>query len=495
MITAFIGETEVVSNKTFSIKEEMLTTSSTILNNCYPLAWENSKDYTSNFFFPKDYSNCEIYKGGQLIFAGLVKNSGDISLRPTDPKFCSLQILDYKALLSEGETLDYVISDKTIPEAIQMVIDSVADYGFVVGVININDTTSKIGAYSTLNKTPYDVFQYLAEISISKWFTRVIDKNTIAIDFYSPELMPRADDIKYTQEYFEEKNIIDISFSFGTRDYRNKQTIISDKVFASIDTDENIIANGYQTSFEASGTIGVIKNIYVNGVLKTVGTNTEKELGIYADFYYSPGTNTIEANSNYVAGTVIRVVYTPLVKGRQIVYNNNEITRIANQTGRKGTISRYETRNDVLSSDELDKVAQSYIKYKGTAEIILTVKTQDNDLFNLGEQVYFDIPEVPDLAVDYMVKTKETEITQTGSDGVIFYTYTLSSNYDSESAINYFDNQRRKAEGNITQDEFITRNIDIESSANIIFDNLDVTETTLEGDNTLNSILNSPFIN
>ena len=43
------------------------------------------------FTFPKDYSSCEIYNS-QLIFAGIVKNSGEISLNPYDPKYCSLNI-------------------------------------------------------------------------------------------------------------------------------------------------------------------------------------------------------------------------------------------------------------------------------------------------------------------------------------------------------------------------------------------------------------------
>lgn len=476
MIQIYIGEKEVLSNKTFTITEELLRASSTILNNCYPKCWETTRNYTNNFFFPKNYSNCKILKDNNLIFAGIVKNSGDISLRPTDPKYCSLQILDYKTLLSEGQTLDFVISNKTIIQAINMVVDAISDYGFVVGNIVLSNGSDTIGSYSTLNKTPYDVFQYLADISQSKWFTRMIDEDTVAIDFYTPMLMERAEDIQYTKEYFEENNIIDLSFSFGTRDYRNKQTILSDQVYGDIDTDEDIIANGYQTNYEASGIIGVLKNIYVNGVEKTIGTTTEKNLGIYADFYYSPGGSIIEANDNYIAGTRIRVVYTPLVKGRQIVYNNSEINRISNQIGRNGTIARYETRNDILSSDELNQVAQTYIQYKGTPEIILTIKTKDIDLFNIGQQVYFDMPDVPDLATDYMVKRKDTEITQTGESGVIFYTYQLTSNYNSETAINYFDNQRNKTNGNITEDEFITRNIDIENTANIIFDNLRVAE-------------------
>ena len=63
MIKMFINDEEVVSNKELTIKEEMLTTPSTILNNCYPKSWENVKDYVSKFYYPKDYSRCIIAKG------------------------------------------------------------------------------------------------------------------------------------------------------------------------------------------------------------------------------------------------------------------------------------------------------------------------------------------------------------------------------------------------------------------------------------------------
>ena len=71
----------------------------------------------------------------------------------------------------------------------------------------------------------------------------------------------------------------------------------------------------------------------------------------------------------------------------------------------------------------------------------------------------------------------------------------MTSSFNSESAINYFDNQRAKNKGNIGAGESITRNIDIDNSTNIIFDNLDVEEIEITGDNALNSVLNSPFIN
>ena len=63
MIKMFINDEEVVSNKELAIKEEMLSTPSTILNNCYPKAWENIKDYVSKFYYPRDYSRCIIAKG------------------------------------------------------------------------------------------------------------------------------------------------------------------------------------------------------------------------------------------------------------------------------------------------------------------------------------------------------------------------------------------------------------------------------------------------
>jgi hypothetical protein len=492
MIQMYINDEEVVSNKDFTIVEEMLATSSTILNNCYPKTWEEDHDYVSRFYYPKDYSLCKILKDNALIFAGCVKNSGNISLRPQDPKYCALQILNFKTFLSEGETLDFVISNKTINEAIEMVVNAISDYGVVLGNINILNGNDIIGAYSTLNKTAYDVFQYLSDISQSRWSTRTIDVNTIAVDFYDPSLMPRGINIDYTDEWFETNVISGLSFSYGTRDYRNKQVMLSKEVYADIDYDETLIANGFDRTFSTINSIGVMKSIVINGENLSFATNSDKEIGIQADFYYTPGTNQIQQNeSNNIVegGTQIIVSYTPLVQGRQIVYNYDEVNRITNQLGRKGVIARYEDRNDVLSSDELRKVGQSYIKYKGTAEIKLNVVSQVN-LWEVGQIVYFDAP-IDELKQDYMVKKKSIQIIASVEN--VFYTYELSSNFNSESAINYFDNQRSKTTGNISSGEFITRNIDIESSAMIIFKNLNITEEPIIGDNILDSTLNSPL--
>lgn len=475
MIKMFIGDEEVVCNKEITITEEMLSTSSTILDNCYPKSWEQTKDYTSNYYYPEDYSKCKIYDDDEMIFCGVVKNTGDISLNPRNPHFCSLQILDFKTFLSEGETLDFVIANKTVEQAINMVIEAVKDYGFELGSLNIFGKDDIIGAYSTQNKSAYDVFQYLADITQSKWNTRVIDENTIAIDFYDPTLMSRADNLKYTIDYFEENKIKDINFNYGTRDYRNKQVMLSDKVYASIDYNETIIADGYAKTFTTQQKIGIIKQIKVNGIETTFATNTDKELGIEAEFYYTSDDTTIESTNLIGSGIIIEIIYVPLVQGRQIVYNYDEVERIRENTKRKGVIARYENRNDVQSSDELNKVGQAYLRYKGSAEINLNVLTYNKDLYKIGQIVHFEAP-LPELSTDYMVKSKETQIISPGDFSEVFYTYKLVSNFNSENAINYFDNQRNKMVGNIGQGEYITRNIDIENASLIYFDNLGFAE-------------------
>lgn len=500
MLKMMIGNEEVVCDKNIIIKEEMLSASSTILNNCYPKSWENDKDYVSRFYYPQDYSKCTIERiengSSELIFSGIVKNTSDISLNPREPKYCSIQILSYKTLLSEGDTLDFVISNKTINEAIQMVVDSVSKYGFVLGNVNILNGDEVIGAYSTLNKTAYDVFQYLAEISGAKWQTRVIDDTTLAIDFYDPTLMPKGTTIEYSKEWAESNNLVDLKFKYGTYDYRNKQIMLSSEMFGDITYNEKFVANGYSYEYVTADRIGRVTSIKVNGIEKTIADEVEKDNGVYANFYYKSGDTSFTQNTSdsiLAPGSVIQLEYTPIINGREIISNADEIDRVANQLGVNGVISRYEERNDVTDSNQLISIGSTYLKYKGEAEIILTITTHNNNLYEVGQVVDFIAP-IGNLSKQYLVKSKEINILAVGNGTwELFYTYELSSTFNGEKAINWFDNQRNKSQGNITEGSYINRNIDIESTANIIWDNLQVQEVevdeTYPAENTLDSVI------
>lgn len=489
-----INNEEVICSKDFTIEQEMLSTPSVILNNVYPKTWETSQDYVSNFYYPEDYSKCLIYdENNTLLFAGVVENTGDISLNPRQPHYCNLQVLDFKTFLSEGETLDFVIANKTVTEAIEQVVSTVSDYGFVVGNIDILNPNEVIGAYSTKDKTAYDVFQYLADITQSRWTTRMIDADTVAIDFYDPTLMPEGTAIEYTNEWFENNDIHDMTFSYASRDYRNKQIMTSDEVYGNIMQTENIIANGYQMQFNTTEKIGEINSITIDGVSYSVTTKENKELGIVADFYYTSGEMFFESSDLQSAGSILTVVYTPIVLGRQIIINASEISRISSSTGRNGIISRYENRNDAITSNELQQIGKSYIKYKGSPEITLTVTTSNN-IWDIGQTVEFEAP-IGELSTNYMVKKKTIKYIVAGTFKYIVYTYEMSSSFNSEQAINYFDNQRAKTSGNIGAGESIARQYDIENTANIIFYNTTFSPVQVIGDNILDCVLNSPFNN
>lgn len=492
MFKIYIDDVEVKCDNQFDIEEEFMNPSSIILTNVYPASW-SVDDLLNNYYFPEDYTKCKIYKDDVLYFVGIVKNSADMELNPLKPHYCSLQILDPSTLLSEGTTLDYVIANKTVTEAINQVIASISDYGFVAGNIQIPEQyDTLIGAYSTLDKAPFDVFQYLSQISLTRWGTHMVDKDTTAIDFFSPELLDNQGTIELTKDYCSQNNIESITYDYSTDDYRNRQIITSNEVYGNIEQSQTIITDGYSTSFTTEQKIGRINSITVNGTERTFATSDEKDLGITADFYYKVAENSFDSSETYSAGSEIEINYIPIIQGREITYNSAETSRISNNLNRNGTISRYENRTDVTSSKELQLVGQSYIKFNGMAKITLTIKSR-TDFLKLGGKYHFDAP-IDELDGDYLVKTKKTSVTQSGEYNWFIYEYELTNSFDVENEINYFDNQRAKANGNISQGEYVARNVDIENTANVVFSNLQITELEITGNNTLEAGLDMPLV-
>ena len=96
--------------------------------------------------------------------------------------------------------------------------------------------------------------------------------------------------------------------------------------------------------------------------------------------------------------------------------------------------------------------------------------------------------QIAELNTEYIVKSKKTSIQQSGDFLSIIYEYELTNSFDLENELNYFDNQRSRINGNISKDEVIDRNIDIENTANIIFSNLKIKEIK-DVSNTLSGVL------
>lgn len=435
-----------------------------------------TKKYVFIWYNYGTFNSIKLKTSNNLVFAGVVKNSGNIELNPRYPHYSTLQLLDYKLFLSEGNTLNRVLKSQTISSAIKNIIGMLE--GFMVGDVELFED-STLAAYNCNEKSPYDVFEYIAEITGSIWYTKTIDNDITLISFYSVDNLPKRDTLNYNQNDFIENNIRDISYSYNTKDYRNKQEIVSDKATSGIVQTEYITYEG--ENFQTTYPISSIVSIKSGSSNYSVASDLSKRAGVYAAFYYSYDNNTITSNINLELGRVYEIKYYSVVETRQTAYNQNEIDRISNSTGRNGIISRYEKRTDTSNESELNKIAQSYINFKGIPEVVLTIKTYEKDILNIGDRIYFNGP-LDSLKTTYLVIEKEIEMIVAGDQQTIFYTYKLNSSFNDENSINYFDNQRRKLSGNIKEGQYIPRYLDLISLTNIIFFDLSIANIEIPGD-------------
>lgn len=498
----YINNEEVICSNQFEIVEELTNTSTIILKNCYPLSWESDKDYTSRFYMPKDYSRYKLVINDEIVFVGVIKRSTAMELSPSKFHGITLQVLDYKTFLNEGDQLNFVIVNSTIESCIEQVVEKYNAYNFEVGNLNISEEKleSVVNNYNCNEKTPYDCLNYFASLVQAVWKTRYVynedtEQEITYIDFYETDQLPKGEPIYYNKEWAEQNNIKEIKYSFSSNDYRNKQIITADSVGASITTYNQIFCNGTDKNFELEYPIYKITSAKLNN--KNIKLSTQHIAGQIFNGYYNVGSNEINLVNVPNAGSILEITYYPLINGRQVVRNEPEINRIAELQDNKGVIARYENRRDTNTSQELGAIAQSYINFKGKEQITLSVTTIDNNLWNIGDVVSFNNDnneELMNLQDNYVVKKKQAKYIQSNADekAFIVYTYTMVNNYNFENEINYFDNQRAKMIGNINEGEYINRYIDYTKIINIIFDEPDIHPVDLEG-NVLDAVLDFSF--
>lgn len=506
-IHMYIAGEEVVCNKNIDIVQQLNSTNTIVLNNCYPLAWEQDKDYVSRFYMPKDYSFFKLTRNllsqnlttednidlltedgqelltkdvAEVLFTGIVKRSNEIDLNPNKPHFATLQVLDMKTFLSEGDLFNFVLTEQTVESAINYVISQYSQYNFVVGNLNLGDKLNDtINNYNCNQKTLYDVLEYFAQITGSVWTTRYVNDTETAIDFYSLDSLPQGKDLIYDTDFCNRNSIIDISYKIDTQNYRNKQIITSDIVNSNVITNENFYTYGqeYTTKEKISSIVGarLSNTFYEDGTDLTIATTQDKSNGETADLYYTVGGNTFILDDKVLPGKRLFIRYYAQIPGRQTILNQEEIARIDEQLNNSGEITRYEHRQDTNSSQELNSIGQTYIQFKGRPEVTLTLRTINYDMYNVGDVVFFDTNNtdgLEDLIGSYAVKKKTIQIIQNNASNTnnIFYVYELSNNYNFENQVNYFDNQRAKNIGNIKEGEYINRYIDNNFNFNLIFD-------------------------
>jgi hypothetical protein len=271
-------------------------------------------------------------------------------------------------------------------------------------------------------------------------------------------------DIDYGQEFFEEFNIVNMDYSFNTSDYRNKQNIVADNIKGSNILFESVWLDGKSTEFYLSQPVAGVKFAEINDENIKVISQEFKDKGEDYDCYYTQGSNVINLKNANKKGDYLRILYYPDISLKISITEDDEVKRVKDNTGTAGIISRYEKRSDVLLAEEMNKIAQSYLKYKGRGDYTVTIQTYNKELAHLGDKVNLTTNDnLKFLEDEYYVKSITTSYTTNNADNkaYIFRTYTLVNNFNFEYATNYFDNQRAKLIGNIQDGQYINRDIDI----------------------------------
>ena len=178
-------------------------------------------DLENNVFYTNagtdDFTKGNDIPTRELLFCGIVRNTGNISLNPRHPHYCSLQVLDFKTFLSEGDLFNFVIDSMTIQNAIKYVIDQYSGYNFIVGNLNLGKKLyDKINNYNCDQKTLFDVLDYFAQITNSLWTTRYISYTEIAIDFFDINSLPNGMDLVYDTTFCNENSIKSITYNLNS---------------------------------------------------------------------------------------------------------------------------------------------------------------------------------------------------------------------------------------------------------------------------------------
>lgn len=279
--------------------------------------------------------------------------------------------------------------------------------------------------------------------------------------------------INYGQEFFENYNIVDMSYNLSSSDYRNKQNIVADNIKGSNILFESFWLDGKTTQIYLSQNVAGVKFAEINDEnIKVVSQNFKDKNEDY-DCYFTQGSNVINLKNANKKGDYLRILYYPDMSLKLSVTEDEEIERIKNNTDTTGIISRYEKRSDVSVAEEMNKIAQSYLKYKGKGDYTITIQTFNKELAHLGDKIQLTTNDnLKFLEDEYYVKSISTQCTTNNADNkaYIFRTYTLVNNFNFEYATNYFDNQRAKMIGNIQDGQYIDRDIEIQDIITISFE-------------------------
>lgn len=413
--------------------------------------------------YAEEFSIGEVYAGDQLIFFGIVNSTGRLNLNPFTPKTKTVEIADFRKWLSIQKPIPLLFFNEFPENLVNTLIEKLNEPKIVVGTLDFS-TNELIGAYSTVDKSPYQVLkEVVAKQTNSILYFQINTQQQITINYKSNDTL--ANDIEpliidlNNLDLLKEYKILDIEFESNADKYSNIVKVESSNVIANIVTEEKITILD-KDSFTLNNVVGKVSNNIANTYLYKLATPTVKQSAIilneefykegqYYDVLYKTGNNIIKINKKYLdQDWVLNFGYFIKRKTSVELSNTQEIARIASFSMTKGEVYRYERLNDLTNFNDLLKATESNLEiYKNTERIIyITSEIPLYDILDVVEVVSQENDKVSGL---YLVHEINVDINgssikdASNNNNFILpvFSTVLKATKNTDNIVNEFDNQ------------------------------------------------------
>ena len=420
-------------------------------------------------FINREFTFVEIREadGITVLWVGLVNDTGRLSLLPNSLKTFSIKVSDFRKWLSLTKPITTIYINKTPYEILSDLIQKLREPRIQLGSINFDQTSDfTIKAYSTENKTLYQVFKDVMERQTNSVLYFTLNDGVLFINYKSKSqfnvVNPLVLDLK-DQVFLANFQILDVEYENDTTDYYNYLTYSSDNVISKVFKTETdllvnektvllwetpiIVVNDLAYTFITDGKTGVKRQpIIIN--------KDEYIKGQFYDFLYSPKQNSLEVNNpNDVDRlTISYYVKTPLSLEAK---NVQEILNISKLSKTNGIVFKQEKFNDISNPDDLLSAVQNDLSKYSKPKKLLTV-TARQLIWDLLDTVHV-INASTLIDGFYVVKSLSGSVQSLGSDLFYELTYNLQESRNLNTLVNKYDNQSYRDNPVIKDKQIITQ--------------------------------------
>lgn len=490
-IKLIINGIEMDFSNNFSVSDHPTNFSSMTFHEVIP---KDKNFYPENLKvqnYAEEFSIGEVYAGDQLIFFGIVNSTGRLNLNPFVPKTKTIEIADFRKWLSIQKPIPLLFFNEFPENFVNVLIEKLNESKIIAGILDFS-TNELIGAYSTVDKSPYQVLkEVIAKQTNSLLYFQINDKQQITINYKSNDTL--ANDIEPLKidlnnlDLLKEYKILNIEFESNADKYSNIVKVESSNIITNLVTEENFTIFD-KDSFTLNNNIGKVSNNIANTYIYKLSTPTIKQNvisideafykeGQYYDVLYKIGNNIIKVNKKYLnKDYILNFGYFTKRKTSVELSNTEEIARVASFSTTKGEVYRYERLNDLTNFNDLLKATKSNLEiYKNIEKTIYI--TSEIPLYEILDVVEVISGEDDKVSGLYLVHEIAAEINASSIKDTInnnfilpVFTTILKATKNTDNIVNEFDNQNFRDNPVIRQFEIsdTTETITLQAIFNLI---------------------------